>query len=197
MRSAAGAWHRHREGLLLGGLMLALSAAIAVEAMPPTAAAPQPLAAHPGSVARLGTGGVPASNDPESADLWMNTVLGRPLFALDRRPAAIDATGDGSLPRLSGTIRFGQTALAIFDPPAASDPAHGQGQPLVLGAGAELSGWTIEDVSDARVLLTKGGESRTLQLAFSKSTQPAAPAAKGIAALRLLHGKKTNVFWQP
>jgi len=177
--------------------MLALCAAIGVEAMPPPPAASLPLAVRPGPLARLSPGDAPAPQNPGTADLWMNTVLERPLFALDRRPAAIDATGDGALPRLSGTMRFGHTALAIFDPPAAGDASHGPGQPLVLGAGAEISGWTIADVSDEHVLLTKGSESRILQLAFSKSAAPAPPALKGIAALRLLHGKKSNVFWQP
>ena len=177
--------------------MLALCAALGVEAMPPPPAASLPLAVRPKPLTRLSPGDASAPQNPGTADLWMNTVLGRPLFALDRRPAPIDATGDGALPRLSGTMRFGHTALAIFDPPTASDAAHGPGQPLVLGAGAQLGGWTIADVSDERVLLTRGSESRILQLAFSKSAVPAAPVLKGIAALRLLHGKKSNVFWQP
>lgn len=195
-RAVIGRWQRHREGVLLGGLMLCLCAAIAAAALPPPPAS-LPLADRPGTRARLSAGGASVSSDPASADLWMDTALARPLFALDRRPAVTDAIADGSLPRLSGTIRFAHTALAVFAAPTGGDSSHPPGPPPALGVGAQIAGWTIAEVSDERVLLTRGGETRSLQLDFAQSPPPPAVVPKDIAALRLLHGKKSNVFWQP
>ncbi|GAB0119049.1 hypothetical protein [Acidisoma sp. 7E03] len=198
MRAARGTFGRHRESLLLGGLILSLSAAVAVAAITP-APAVSSLAASRRSVAEtpLAAEGA-AGGDAATADLWMQTTLSRPLFALDRRPAETTARADASLPRLSGTIRFAHTALAIFEVPASGDNGHHSGPPTALGAGAQVGGWTIEDVSDESVRLIKGDETRTLDLAFSQAPPPPPPAApKGVAALRLLHGKKSNVFWQP
>lgn len=197
MRATAGAWQHHREAWLLGGLMLILGAGIALEAMPPPAASTPAQAARPALPAVPGAGDGPALRDPASAERWIDTALGRPLFALDRRPAATADLPDGSLPRLCGTLRFGNTALALFDLGASGDPAHHLAPPPALGAGAQVGGWTIAAVSDERVVLTKGSETRTLRLAFSQAPPPPALVPKGAAALRLLHGKKTNVFWQP
>lgn len=182
---------RHREPLLLGSLILSLTAAVAVEAMSSDTREAAPVRrtlALPELDAR-------ASGATGPSDQWQDTVLGRPLFALDRRPLPVEAAADGTLPRLSGTIRFANTALAIFEiPPAGGDAGHAPAKSLVLGAGADIAGWTIQTVADERVLLTKAGEVRSLQLAFTKASQtPTKPAS----AIRVLHGKRTNVFFQP
>jgi hypothetical protein len=186
-------WQRHREAVLLGGLILSLATAVAVEAMPQPAPDALPIPARHLTLPRLA-----ASNDaPPPVAAWQATALARPLFALDRRPPLVESAPDGSLPRLSGTIRFASTALAIFALPDASKPADSHAQSLVLGVGAKVAGWTIEEVADERVLLAKNGEMRALQLTFSKAPPAAVPAQKLISTIKVLHGKRANVFWQP
>lgn len=192
-RPPLGLLRRPREGLLLGGLILALAAAVLAEALPQSLPDGLVVAHRAIALPHLGH----AALVPADTEGWRETALARPLFALDRRPQPLAAGADGSLPRLSGTMRFAQTALAIFDVPAADDPAHAPAKSLVLGVGAIVAGWTIEEIADERVLLTKGGEVQSLQLAYAKSAALPTPIARSAATLRILHGKKSNVFWQP
>ncbi|MCB8876959.1 hypothetical protein [Acidisoma silvae] len=183
---------RHRESLLLGGLVLSLAAAIVVEAMPSAGTDVPAPPARPRALPRLDTHATDAARPVAS---WQDKALGRPLFAIDRRPMPIDATPDGSMPRLSGTIRFANTALAIFEIQSVSgDSGIAPTSSKILGVGAEVGGWTIQTVTDERVLLTKDGQVRFLDLAFSREVAKPAISA---AAIRVLHGKRTNVFFQP
>lgn len=191
-RKVITVFQRHRESLLLGGLILSLAAAIAVEAMPGARTDVPAPPARPRALPRLDAH---ASDAVRPVASWQDKVLGRPLFALDRRPVPVDATPDGSMPRLSGTIRFANTALAIFEIPSGSgDGSISPTSSKVLGVGAEVGGWTIQTVTDERVLLAKGGQIRFLDLAFSKTMAKSGTRA---ASIRVLHGKRTNVFFQP
>ena len=188
--TATGLLRHYREDLLLGGLVLSLAAAVMAEAMPPERSATSTIV-RTHFAPKLDTRAVSAARP---AQQWQDTVLGRPLFALDRRPLQIAGTSDDTMPRLSGTMRFANTAFAIFDVPA----AHGESgsspdKSVVLGIGAEIGGWTIQTVMDERVLLSKAGEVRSLDLAFSRVPPPQRLAS----TIRVLHGKRTNVFFQP
>ncbi|MCB8883214.1 hypothetical protein ACELLULO517_23395 [Acidisoma cellulosilytica] len=187
---------QHRANLLLSGLILSLAAAVIVEVLPADPREPVS-GGRPIALPKIDASAKDAAGP---AQQWQDKALDRPLFALDRRPLPIDATPDGTMPRLSGTILFGNTAMAIFEMPAGAGTAAGTdaGSPppksLVLGTGAEVAGWTIQTVSDERVLLTKAGQVRALALAFSKAPPPPVRRA---SLIRVLHGKRTNVFYQP
>jgi hypothetical protein len=179
--------------LLIGGLIVALSGAIVAAAMPRPMSDALPVAIHHLSLPRLET----SSDRAQPSEAWQETALDRPLFALDRHPLPIEATADGSLPRLAGTIRFANTALAIFEIPAGADPMRAPAKTLVLGTGADVAGWTIDEIANERILLIKGGKIRALQLSFSKEKLARVPARALISTLRILHDKKTSVFLQP
>ena len=64
---------------------------------------------------------------------------------------------------------------------------------FLIIAAAVAALWTIQTVMDERVLLARAGEVRSLDLAFSRVPPPQRLAS----TIRVLHGKRTNVFFQP
>ncbi|OYV32252.1 MAG: hypothetical protein B7Z80_27480 [Rhodospirillales bacterium 20-64-7] len=124
-----------------------------------------------------GGGGAPpapalpgASGAVETADVrgWLQTILARPLFNPNRRPAA-GAMDDGNdLPRLSAILIGHGKASAIFAVP-------GQ-QPLVVQPGGLVAGSTVQRIdADTVVLLTAAGP-LVLHPQFAKNAAAAAPA---------------------
>jgi hypothetical protein len=169
----------------VGGLALLLAAGVAAEALPPMRAAVPESPSAPMTVAAA------TAPDAPPIDDWANAALGRPLFAQDRRPDAVAATAQDALPRLAGTIHFATTSLAIFQPPS----ADGSTKSVVVGQGAILAGWTVTDITNGGVTLMRGGRIASLRLSYANlSVQP---RKLGSVPARVLHDKRTSVFWQP
>ncbi len=122
----------------------------------------------------------------DKTDAWVNTILGRPLFAPSRRPPSVVSSRGAppeGLPRLAGIMQSGDTTVVIFQPASSS-------KPLVLTQGAEIAGWTITSVGESSVSLAKDGEVRTLRPSFGN-------AAAGQAAIFLrpiLRTKRIDPF---
>jgi hypothetical protein len=178
---------RGRLSWCVGGVALLLAGAVAAEAWP----------RQDGRTAEMDLSPIAAPTAASSApdappvDDWVSTALSRPLFAQDRRPDATGAAPDEALPRLSGTIRFADTALAIFQP----DSPDGDAKSVVVGQGADLSGWTITDITADGVTLMRDGRIATLRLSFA--SHPVQPRHLGMLSTRVLHDKRSSVFWQP
>ena len=170
----------------VGGLAAVLAGAVMMEAVPAPGGAVGPDApSAPVTVA--------AATAPQALpiDDWVTAALGRPLFAQDRRPDAAAATGHDALPRLSGTIRFAATSLAIFQPVT----PDGTGKSVVVGQGADLAGWTVTDITNDGVTLMRDGRLATLRLSYANL--PLLARRLSPVPGRVLHDKRTSVFWQP
>jgi hypothetical protein len=158
----------------LGGLTLALVAAIATEfspgdrnsalrgeVSPPTpshAAAPLP---------------APVLADDHTAD-WVETVLTRPLFSPSRRPPTVAASGPAAeaivgMPRLTGILVSPAGKRAIFAP-------GGGGKPLTAAEGDTIGKWTVRTIESSAVTLSGPEEARVLHTSFENGTAPAQPA---------------------
>jgi len=177
---------RFRTWLAIGAVAAVLAGATVVEAVPGTSVLPDrdvsvlPL---PLPLPHHDSGGRASSSQLEA---WVGTILGRPLFAPNRRPLSVvssQAAPPQGLPRLAGLMRSGDTAVVIFE------PAHG-GKPLVLSQGGEIAGWTITSVGDSSVSLAKDGEVRTLRPSFGNAA--AGPAA--IFLRPILRTKRIDPF---
>jgi hypothetical protein len=182
MRPAAA-----RLSWLVGGLALAMAGGVVAEAWP-GGNGPATNDASPAGL--LPVTAAPAA-DASPIDDWAADALGRPLFAADRRPDAAAAVPEEALPRLSGTIRLADTALAMFQP-ISSD---GSAKTVVVGEGADLAGWTITDITSDGVTLMRDGRIATLRLSYANL--PAAPRHLGLVPTRVLHDKRTSPFLQP
>jgi hypothetical protein len=172
---------------LVGGLALAMTAGVVAEAWP---VGSDHAVSDEKSAEMLPT---VASTAPDALpiDDWVADALGRPLFAADRRPDAVVAVPEEALPRLAGTIRLTNTALAIFQPVSSDNTA----KTLILGEGADLSGWTITDIASDGVTLMRDGHIASLRLSYANL--PAAPRHLGLVPIRVLHDKRTSPFLQP
>jgi hypothetical protein len=91
----------------------------------------------------------------------------------------------------SGIIRLTDTALAMFQPVS----ADGRAKSVVVGTGADLSGWTITDITSEGVTLIRGDRIATLRLSYANL--PIAPRHLGLVPTRVLHDKRTSPFLQP
>jgi hypothetical protein len=187
---------RGRLTWLVGGVALAMAAGVAAEALPgandrargddpPAASLPLPAAPAAADASPTEAGADEGAND------WAAGALSRPLFAADRRPDAAAAVPEAALPRLSGTIRLSDTALAMFQP-ISSD---GSAKSVVVGEGADLAGWTITAITGDGVTLMRDGRIATLRLSYANL--PVAPARLGLVPTRVLHDKRTSPFLQP
>jgi hypothetical protein len=138
-------------------------------------------------------GGAPAAVVAPVA-AWTDAVLGRPLFARDRRPVAHVAGGAAGvapevLPRLAGTVRSGDGMVAIFVPGGAA------AKPVVVGRAGMVAAWTVVGIVDGAATLERDGRTVTLSLAYSNA--PAEVHVVAPQALVLLHDKRTSPFLQP
>ena len=155
----------------VGGLALVLAAGVVAEVWPAavdrSANETLPPVASP----------VAASSAPDAPPLdeWADTALSRPLFAPDRRPDAVTAAPDESLPRLAGTIRLADTALALFQPLS----ADGTARTTVVADGADVSGWTVLDITDDDVTLFAERPGRYAALELRQSSRVAPPSGYG------------------
>jgi hypothetical protein len=171
----------------VGVLAIVMAAGVVAEAWPGRANRSAPAGPHAAALPVV----LSSAPDAPPIDDWMNDALGRPLFAADRRPDAAVAAPEEALPRLSGTIRLAETSLAMFQPAA----VDGNTKSIVLGEGAQLSGWTITDIASDGVTLVRDGRIATLRLSYANL--PAAPHRLGQVPTRVLHDKRTSPFLQP
>ena len=118
---------------------------------------------------------VPAAHAPavqvQHADEWVQTVLARPLFNRDRRPAdapAAVAAGEAStpLPRLTGARISPAGRRAIF---AGADG----GRPVVVGEGDSVAGYTVQAISPGAVTLQGPDGQRSVSPTFDPSPRRA------------------------
>lgn len=155
---------------ILYGLAVLLLATVAVEfrqqaALPTTTVATPAL--PPAPVPR------PAASiaDDNQVRSWVATILARPLFSRDRRPASAAAgpvlVAD-RLPRLTGITVSPAGRHAIF--------AGSGGKPVVASPGDRLGGFTVRTIEPGQVTVTGPGGSRVLRPSFSEAP-PAAAAA--------------------
>jgi hypothetical protein len=94
---------------------------------------------------------------------WVATVLARPLFSPDRRPAAaetatIGGTGLPGLPRLTGILvgPFGRQAIFAV---------NGR-KPIVVEEGARIDAYTVKSIDVAQVRLVGPEGVRVLNPSF-------------------------------
>jgi hypothetical protein len=140
--------------------------------------APQPSEAPSHPPARLGAS---PANEPQ-ADLtrdWITTVLARPLFSPDRRPApntpVVSGTGLPGLPRLTGILvgPFGRSAIFV---------ANGR-KPIVVAEGARIEAYTVKSIEAAGVRVLGPEGMQVLHPTFQPS--PDRAAGSGIPPHRI------------
>ncbi|HQT77039.1 MAG: hypothetical protein B7Z80_10790 [Rhodospirillales bacterium 20-64-7] len=141
------------------------------------ATAPLPLAV----AARPARPGQDAAPTPELAASAARTILARPLFSPDRRPAppqqeAPPAQAAETLPRLSGIVVGPSGRHAIFVDAA----GHGR----ITAEGATIAGFTLNKIEPGQVTLTSSAGERVLHPSFSQtSSRGPGKAMAGATAL--------------
>lgn len=125
---------------------------------------PASLTLPPGRVpAASGAIGTPAGE----IAAWQAVILGRPLFAEDRRPPP--AAGNAGLARLAAIIIAGGNRCAIFAPAG--------GKPQIVPEGGAIGGYRLSRIGPDWVALDGAAGRLLLHPAFA-----AAPSAPGAAA---------------
>jgi len=114
-----------------------------------------------------------ATPPPDEAASWTATILARPLFRRDRRPAlppAAAALPAASLPRLTATLLgpFGKRAVFTLD-----------GTTVSAGEGGRIAVWKVTAIEAGLVTLTQAEDARALVLTFAapKLSAPATAVA--------------------
>jgi hypothetical protein len=122
-----------------------------------------------------------AATEPEQSAVWVASLLRRPLFAANRRPAddggskaprPTDTTDDDN-PRLAGIILAPPHSRAIFQP-------AGDAKPVAVGVGDRVGGWTIQAID--RVGVTVNGPDGDQVLQPKRDPAAEAEAAQAQAA---------------
>ena len=157
--------------LLLLALALGATAALAQQppkrAAVPTAAAPAPKAATPGS-APAGQSGFDL---PELEDL--SATRERPLFSSTRRPPEVEAPPQAAAPiteaasmpfELVGIVLGSDVSAAIFRNTDSKEETR-------VGKGEKIGNWSVEDISERAVVL-QGGDKRVRMRMFDESKGP-------------------------
>lgn len=123
----------------------------------------------------------------------VGTILSRPLFAADRRPApkvaavrAADAAHAG-LPRLAGVIVAPMDAVAIFE-------AGNGAKPLAVRSGEQVNGWRLTLIEADVVTLLKDGVSTVLRPVFSGEQSAAKPAAVATSGSRWVTAASSGIL---
>jgi hypothetical protein len=140
------------------------------------------------------------SDQSETArDQWLSIVVGRPLFAPDRRQAAGPPTASVGLPRLTGIIASPSQALAIFQ-------AAGEARPVVARGGETVAGWEVTTIGRDVVILSKANDRVELRPRFTDgqpsgtpavAARPAPPRWEAAAAAGVLRARWSNPQLQP
>jgi hypothetical protein len=146
------------------------------------------------SPAAIALPAIPAPADTPPIAAWSDTVLARPLFALNRRPAPGAVGAYESPPRLAGTVRTDDALLAIFAAPQGGAPG-GAAKSLVVGRAGSVAGWTVAAIDDGVVTLERAGQSAVVYVSFAGAPTPPPPPPPG-PKMVLLHEKRTSPFLQ-
>jgi hypothetical protein len=97
---------------------------------------------------------------------WADTILGRPLFSVSRRPPRAPSSSGSQTAvgqaRLSGIMISAAGKRAFFAP-------EGGGKPLVLAEGASVNDSTIRRIQPDRVILASGA---ILQPTYDRNRSP-------------------------
>jgi general secretion pathway protein N len=155
----------------------------------------QSIAAAPSVVAN------PRSTSPAAASLdqWTKVVLGRPLFAPNRKPSGEALTAGVGLPRLAGIIASPDAAVAIFQP-------AGSVRPVVARHGDSIAGWEVTAVAIDAVSLQKANDRVILRPSFTgaepgggAAAEPKQPRTRweAAAATGMLRARWSNPQLQP
>ena len=99
------------------------------------------------------------------------TVLARPLFAPNRRPAAGGGAAPSGLPRITGILVDGGRRTVIF---AAAEG----GRPIVVGEGGEVAGFRVQSIESGQVTVLGSDGARVLRPSFDPSPRPAVAASQ-------------------
>jgi general secretion pathway protein N len=102
---------------------------------------------------------------------WAATILARPIFNPDRRPAALADSSDAAepLPRLTAIIIVAGVSRAVFSTPGA--------KPILVGQGGAVGGYQLKEIkTDSVSLLGPDGGMTTLRPQY---LAPAATAVPG------------------
>ena len=156
--------------VLLGGcaLLVAVVAAEAVSAPSGDVGQPSAPPSHPAAAPPA-----PLAPEGDRSAAWSTTLLGRPLFAPDRRPiagAAGPLAHEAALPRLSGIMLSPTLRLAIFE----DDHAP---RARIVAEGASVAGWMVAGIGTDSVTLSRDGSpSITMRPRFAAGSPQAAPA---------------------
>jgi len=110
--------------------------------------------------------------DQGAVDRWVGAILGRPLFAADRRPTPGYAPAHTGLPRLAGVIAAPTDAVAIFQ-------AGNGAKPLAAHSGEQINGWRLTLIEADAVTLRKDGVNTVLRPVFTG--EEAAPKPSVVA----------------
>lgn len=140
---------------------------------PRAAAAPAPRAVRP----------------PDATGEWVDALLARPPFAVDRRPVAGAAVATGPaapLPRLAGILVNGNERSALF--------ATEGGRAVVAREGAKLGVFAVRTIHADGVLVDGPDGPRTLRPSFAKldSTVPPPPTSPAMPWMRARMGAQNS-----
>ncbi len=106
----------------------------------------------------------------------ITTILARPLFRPDRRPVAVAARGDSTLPRLSGILIGPSLRLAILTPAA--------GPPRLVKQGGRIGAYRVSTIAATAVTLTAPGVRLVLTPHFAGTPDAPPPSAQPDPPLR-------------
>jgi hypothetical protein len=150
----------NRQGLfaLLGiaAVLLAIVGAEALDLSEPEIRIPA--APHPPPVAANGTQTLASP----SVQAFTDTILRRPLFQSDRRPAPAVAGGgaaDGRLPRLTAVVVNGAAKSVIF-------VSGTDGKAIVAGEGGRVGPYLVQSIADGQATIVGPEGTRTMRPSF-------------------------------
>jgi hypothetical protein len=161
----------------LGGIAVVLAAILAWELLSPPNDLPVSAAARadPVQVRQV------AEPDLDILSDVAKTLLARPLFSPDRRPAppiaAVVAAGAGDdVPRLAAVIVGPAGGRAIFD--------DGSGHPRIAAEGDSVGHFKVGAIAPGQVSLTASEGERVLRPRYATSAGASGPPAAGAAGSR-------------
>jgi general secretion pathway protein N len=120
----------------------------------------------------------PVASPPPGGDATgaITTILARPLFRPDRRPVAVAARGDRTLPRLSGILIGPSLRLAMFTPAA--------GPTRLVKQGDRIGAYRVSTIAATAVTLTAPGVRLVLTPHFAGTPDAPPPSAPPDPPLR-------------
>lgn len=148
----------------LAALALGLSGTIGLEILAWQARPEGTALVRPVSVTPSDAPAAPAE-PPDGHEDPLNTILGRPLFSPDRRPAASGARSVSGLPRLAGIVVTGSRRTAIF----AASPG---GKPVIADEGVRIGVYDVKAISEAGVTVAGPEGTMVLRPMFDPAPPP-------------------------